>query len=141
MQSSRGKVSRVVIDPDTAILIASGDLLPSPVYRIFAPALLKSQVLATLYARARSGELSTDEGLAINSSFAKLKFRYLGDAVMRRRAWAIAEQLGLSSTEQAEYVSLAQLQADAIATENEDLIAAANGLVPIIAPQLIGLER
>ena len=136
-----GDVSRVVVDPDTAILIASEELVPSPKFTIFAPTLLRSQVLATLYARAYSGKLSKEEALAINASFAKLKFRYLGDAVMRRRAWAIAEKLGHRSTEQAEYLSLGQLQADAIATEDSDLVAAANGLVPIIAPRLIGIER
>ena len=128
---------RVVIDPDTAILIASGALLPSEGYAILAPTLLRSQVLATLYARVRDGALAAEQGLAINASFAKLKFRYLGDAVMRRRAWAIADRQGLRSTELAEYVALAQLQADALVTEDPDLAAAAEGGVPVVAPRTI----
>lgn len=113
--------------------------MPSPAYAILAPTLLRSQVLATLYDRVCNCELSETEGLAINSSFAKLKFRYLGDAVMRRRAWAIADRLSLKSTGPAEYISLTQLQADALATEDKDLSAAADGLVQVIAPQSIGL--
>lgn len=101
---------------------------------------MRSQVLATLYTRVRDGELSADEGLSINSRFAKLKFRYLGDAVMRRQAWAIADRLGLRSTELAEYISLCQLQADALATDDEDLSTAARGLVTVVTPRSIGNE-
>ena len=137
MPSSEATPKRVVVDPDTAILIASGALLPSDGYAILAPTLLRSQVLATLYARVRDGALAAEQGLAINASFAKLKFRYLGDAVMRRRAWAIADRQGLRSTELAEYVALAQLQADALVTEDPDLAAAAEGEVPVIAPRTI----
>lgn len=84
MGLSHNMVSPAVIDPDTAILIASKDLLPDASYELMAPTLLRSQVLATLYTRVRHRELTEEEGLAINTSFAKLKIRYLGDAVMRR---------------------------------------------------------
>jgi len=42
--------------------------------------------------------------------------RLLGDAVLRRRAWELADQLGWASTYNAEYVALTQLQADAFVT-------------------------
>jgi len=134
MPSSRTNPKRIVIDPATAILIASGELSPSASCTILAPTLLRSQVLATLYTRVRDGALSADEGQAINARFAKLKFRYLGDAVMRHRAWTIADRQGLASTELAEYVALTQLQADALVTEDAALAAAAEGLVPVISP-------
>lgn len=137
MPSSEAKLKRVVIDPDTAIRIASGALTPSAAIALLAPTLLRSEVLATLFARVRDGALSADEGLAINARFAKLKVRYLGDAVLRRRAWAIAERQGLSTTALAEYVALVQLQADALVTEDPDLTAAAKGEVRVVAPRTI----
>jgi predicted nucleic acid-binding protein len=45
-----------------------------------------------------------------------MRIRLLGDAVLRRRAWEIAEQLGWAETYDAEYVALTQLQADAFVT-------------------------
>jgi hypothetical protein len=45
---------------------------------------------------------------------AALPLGRLGDAVLRRRAWAVADRLGWASTyNNAEYVALTQLQADA----------------------------
>jgi hypothetical protein len=43
----------------------------------------------------------------------RMPIRLLGDAVLRRRAWELADQLGWASTYNAEYVALTQLQADA----------------------------
>ena len=45
-----------------------------------------------------------------------MPIRLLGDAVLRRRAWEVADQLGWASTYDAEYVALTQLQADAFVT-------------------------
>jgi predicted nucleic acid-binding protein len=50
-----------------------------------------------------------------------MRIRLLGDAVLRRRAWNIAEQLGWAETYDAEYVALTQLQADAFVTLDADL--------------------
>jgi hypothetical protein len=51
----------------------------------------------------------------------KLPIRLLGDGVLRRRAWEIADQLGWPSTYAAEYFALTQLQADALVTLDEEL--------------------
>ena len=51
----------------------------------------------------------------------KLPIRLLGDGVLRRRAWEIADRLGWASTYQAEYVALTQLQADALITLDAEL--------------------
>ena len=50
-----------------------------------------------------------------------MKIRLLGDAVLRRRAWEVAEQMGWASTYNAEYVALTQLQADAFITLDAEL--------------------
>ena len=50
-----------------------------------------------------------------------MKIRLLGDAVLRRRAWEVADQLGWDSTYDAEYVALTLLQADAFVTLDAEL--------------------
>ena len=40
-----------------------------------------------------------------------MPIRLLGDAVLRRRAWYLAERLGWAETYEAEYVGPTQLQA------------------------------
>ena len=59
----------------------------------------------------------------------EMPIRLLGDAVLRRRAWEIAEQLGWADTYDAEYVALTHLQADAFVTLNKELARAVKGLV------------
>ena len=58
-----------------------------------------------------------------------LKVRFLGDKVLQRTAWRIADQLGWETTYDAEFVALTQLQADIFVTSNRDLPRAVSGLV------------
>ena len=58
-----------------------------------------------------------------------MPIRLLGDAVLRRRAWEVADQLGWDSTYDAEYVALTQLQADAFVTLDADLARSVEGIV------------
>ena len=58
-----------------------------------------------------------------------MKIRLLGDAVLQRRAWDIADQLGWDSTYDAEYVALTQLQADAFVTLDAELARSVEGVV------------
>jgi predicted nucleic acid-binding protein len=58
-----------------------------------------------------------------------MPIRLLGDAVLRRRAWEIADRLGWDSTFDAEYVALTQLQADALVTMDADLARRVEGIV------------
>jgi predicted nucleic acid-binding protein len=60
-----------------------------------------------------------------------MKIRLLGDAVLRRRAWEVADQLGWAGTYDAEYVALTQLQADALVTMNPDLARSVERIVRI----------
>ena len=50
--------------------------------------------------------------------------------MLRRKAWALAEQLGLAETHDAEYVALTQLQADALVTRTTSWPAACKGSSP-----------
>ncbi len=58
-----------------------------------------------------------------------MQIRLLADAVLRRRAWEIADRLGWASTYDAEYVALTQLQADALVTLDADLAKGVAGVV------------
>jgi indolepyruvate ferredoxin oxidoreductase alpha subunit len=58
-----------------------------------------------------------------------MPIRLLGDAVLRRRAWELADQLGWASTYDAEYVALTQLQADAFITLDTKLARSVEGIV------------
>ena len=59
-----------------------------------------------------------------------MPIRLLGDAVLRRVAWKVADQLGWADTYDAEYVALTQLQADAFVTLDKELHAKVDGIVP-----------
>jgi indolepyruvate ferredoxin oxidoreductase alpha subunit len=59
-----------------------------------------------------------------------MRIRLLGDAVLRRNAWEIADELGCAETYDAEYVALTRLQADAFITLDEDLARRVEGTVP-----------
>ena len=58
-----------------------------------------------------------------------LKVRFLGDKVLQRTAWKVADQLGWETTFDAEFVALTHLQADAFITSDRDLARAVSGLV------------
>jgi len=58
-----------------------------------------------------------------------MPIRLLGDAVLRRRAWELADRLGWASTYDAEYVALTQLQADAFITLDAGLARSVAGIV------------
>jgi hypothetical protein len=66
------------------------------------------------------GDVPPDVALDRLARIRALPIRLLGDAVLRRRAWDLAEQLGWAETYDAEYVALTQLQADAFVTLDTD---------------------
>ena len=53
--------------------------------------------------------------------------------MLRRKAWALAEQLGLAETHDAEYVALTQLQADAFVTLHSELARSVQGIVATVS--------
>lgn len=122
-------LTRFVVDCETLLRIASGEIEVAPGHQLVAPALVRSQALATLYEAARRGEISAAEGLERVTRINSLKVRFLGDKVLQRTAWRVADQLGWETTYEAEFVALTQLQADAFITSNPDLARAVAGVV------------
>lgn len=124
-------MARYVIDLACAIKIVDAGFQIASKHEILAPTLLRSQVLDHLYLRTLSGELTEADALSMHAHFGKLKFRYLGDAVLRRRAWTIARQLGMPSTFEAEYIALTQLQGEALVAEDKRLASVAKKVVSV----------
>ena len=122
-------MTRSVIGPEVAIRLASDEATISDRHRLLAPTLIRSQVLSRLYQAVSRGELTRQEADHHLDYLRSLRIRLLGDRVLQRRAWLIAEQLGWADTLDAEYVALTQLQADALVTLDPDLAVAVAGLV------------
>jgi predicted nucleic acid-binding protein len=122
-------VTRFVVDCDTLLRIAAGEIEVAAEHQLVAPTLVRSQALASLYQAARRGEVSAAEGLDRVTRINSLKVRFLGDKVLQRTAWRVADQLGWETTEDAEFVALTQLQADAFVTSDRDLARSVSGLV------------
>lgn len=59
------------------------------------------------------------------------KIRLYGDRMSRRTAWDIARERDWPTLQHAEYLAVAQLQADALVSIDPGLIAAADDLVPM----------
>ena len=122
-------MTRFVVDCDTLLRIAAGEIEVAAQHALVAPTLVRSQALAAVYGTARRGELSAAEGIERVTRINTLKVRFLGDKVLQRQAWKVAQDLGWETTYDAEYVALTMLQADAFVTSNAELAAAASGLV------------
>jgi predicted nucleic acid-binding protein len=122
-------MTRFVVDADTLLRIAAGEIEVASGHQLLAPTLVRSQVLSALYEAARRGEVSAADGLERVTRVNSLRVRFLGDKVLQRTAWRIADQLEWETTFDAEFVALTQLQADVFVTSDRDLARAVSGLV------------
>ena len=122
-------MTRFVVDCETLLAIAAGEIEVAAEHKLVAPTLVRSQALSALDEATRRGEISADEGIEGVTRINSLKVRFLGDKVLQRKAWKIADQLGWETTYDAEFVALTQLQADAFVTSDGDLSQAVSGLV------------
>ena len=122
-------MTRFVVDADTLLRIAAGEIEVASGHQLLAPTLVRSQALSALYEAARRGEVSAADGLERVTRVNSLGVRFLGDKVLQRTAWRIADQLGWQTTFDAEFVALTQLQADVFVTSDRDLARAVSGLV------------
>jgi predicted nucleic acid-binding protein len=122
-------MTRFVVDSSAVIQLASKRIEVSGHHELLAPTLLRSQTLSMLYEASRRGDLSADEALDRLERIWRMRIRLLGDAVLRRKAWQVAERMGWPDTYNAEYVALTQLQADAFVTRDARLARSVKGIV------------
>jgi predicted nucleic acid-binding protein len=127
-------MTRFVVDCDTLVRIAAGEIDVAAEHKLVAPTLVRSQALSAVYESAGRGEISRSEGLERVRRLNSLKVRFLGDKVLQQQAWKVAEQLGWETTYAAEYVALTTLQADAFVTADRRLAKAVSGLVQTATP-------
>ncbi len=124
-------MTKFVVDASAVLHLASEGIVVGPEHELLAPTLLRSQVLSTLHEAVQRGDLTDDVARDRLAKVNRIKIRLLGDAVMRRKAWELADQLGWWETFGAEYVALTQLQADALITLNSDFAHAVEGVVKV----------
>lgn len=121
---------RFVVDCSAVLQLASEGIDVAPEHELLAPTLLRSQTLSALHERVHRGELTEEVAAERLARIQELSIRLLGDAVLRRNAWRIADQLGWAETYDAEYLALTRLQADAFVTLDAELARSAEGIVP-----------
>ena len=122
-------MTRFVVDAGAVLELASAETEVSGEHELLAPTLLRSQVLSALHEAVHRGELPADVARERLARVGRMPIRLLGDAVLRRRAWEVADQLGWESTYDAEYVALTLLQADAFVTLDAKLARSLDGVV------------
>jgi len=122
-------VTKFVVDAGAVLHLASAGIKVRDTHKLLAPTLLRSQTLSALHEAVQLGELSADVARDRLAHIRRMRIRLLGDAVLQRRAWDLADQLGWASTYNAEYVALTQLQADAFVTLDAKLARSVKGIV------------
>jgi predicted nucleic acid-binding protein len=122
-------MTRFVVDTSAVLHLASAGVEAPGTHELLAPTLLRSQTLSALHEAVQRGETPADVARDRLTRIGRIRIRLLGDAVLRRRAWELADQLGWASTYNAEYVALTQLQADAFVTLDAELARSVKGIV------------
>jgi len=122
-------MTRFVVDAGAVLQLASAEVEIPDAHELLAPTLLRSQTLSALHEAVQRGELPADVARDRLTRIGRMPIRLLGDAVLRRRAWELADRLGWASTYDAEYIALTQLQADAFVTLDAELARSVEGIV------------
>lgn len=124
-------MTRYVIGPDVALHLAAGQVVVRGSHQLLAPTLIRSQLLDDLYAAVRRGELDRVGAERRLDYVRSLRIRLLGDRVLQKVAWTIAEELDRPDTLTAEYLALTRLQADAFITLDAGLADLARRVVAV----------
>jgi predicted nucleic acid-binding protein len=133
-------MTRFVVDAGVVLRLAEVDAEIPEEHELLAPTLLRSHALSTLHEAVHRGELDADVAHERLARINRMRIRLLGDAVLRRRAWAVADRLGWADTYTAEYLALTQLQADAFVTLDEELARSVEGIVPTATFDALGVS-
>jgi len=131
-------MTRFVVDAPAVLHLVSAGIEVANEHELLAPTLLRSQTLSLLHEAVQRGEISADVAREQLAQIGRMSIRLLGDAVLRRRAWELADKLGWASTYNAEYVALTQLQADAFVTLDADLARSVEGIVMTASIDALG---
>jgi len=100
-------------------------------HQLVAPNGIRTDALGLLYTAVRRGDMTESVALERHERMTALKMRVLGDRVSRRTAWNIARDHGWDDLQQAEYLAVCRLQADAFVTVDPAMAERAEGIVPL----------
>jgi predicted nucleic acid-binding protein len=123
-------MTRFVVDAGVVLHLVGDGIEVADEHELLAPTLLRSQTLSQLHEAVQRGEIAADAARERLTRVGRMPIRLLGDAVLRRRAWELADRLGWAETYDAEYLALTQLQADAFVTLDAKLARSVEGIVP-----------
>lgn len=124
-------MTKFVVDAGAVLRLAGEQVAVAAGHELLAPTLLRSQTLSMLHEAVQRGELPAGVARERLARVGRMRIRLLGDAMLRRRAWVLADRLGWASTYDAEYVALTELQADAFVTLDPELARSLDGVVPV----------
>jgi predicted nucleic acid-binding protein len=134
-------VTRFVVDCGVVLHLAAEGIEVAAEHELLAPTLLRSQTLSALHEAVHRDEIPEAVALERLARIQAMPIRLLGDAVLRRNAWQIADRLGWAETYDAEYVALTRLQADAFVTPDAELARRVEGIVPTAPIDALGEAR
>jgi predicted nucleic acid-binding protein len=118
-----------VIDAHAAIELVRRGYSGEGEWELFAPTLLRSQVLTIVHAELVAGHGDPGQLLDLAEHACRLPRRLLGDAVLRQTAWTIASEQGWPETYDAEYIALTRLHGEALVTGSDVLREKAAAIV------------
>jgi predicted nucleic acid-binding protein len=124
-------MTRFVIDAGVGLYLAAEGIEINSKHELLAPTLFRSQTLALARESVARGEVPANVALEQLEKVWQIKIRLLGDAVLRRLAWKIADRFAWESTYDAEYIALTKLQGDAFVTLDTDLARSVEGIVVV----------
>jgi hypothetical protein len=87
-------MTRYVLDVGAALRLAKENSEIPATHELLAPTLFRSQILSALHESVTQGEMTAEVARDRLAYVGRLPMRLLGDAVLRRRAWELADQLG-----------------------------------------------
>jgi predicted nucleic acid-binding protein len=124
-------MTRFVIDAGVGLYLAAEGIEINSKHELLAPTLFRSQTLALAHESVARGEVPANVAIEQLEKVWQIKIRLLGDAVLRRLAWKIADRFAWESTYDAEYIALTKLQGDAFVTLDTDLARSVEGIVVV----------
>src|SRR5204863_5844249 len=99
-------MTRFVVDCGVVLQLASEGIEVPAEHELLAPTLLRSQTLSALHEAVDRGDVPANVAHERLARIQAMSIRLLGDAVLRRVAWKLADQLGWAQTYVTEYLAL-----------------------------------
>ena len=130
-------MTRYVVGPDVALLLAQQEARIRREVTLLAPTLMRSELLNLLFQLVGARKMSKADAGKHLDYMRGLRIRLLGDRVLQAKAWQLADELGWPETFGPEYIALTQLQADALVTTNSKLAAAAKRFVSVVPTKVL----